>query len=205
MGVEDYISAFIRPAGPLFAGVEALEDQMEDIRPNVGLEAGKMLSLLVHLTRAQRVLELGTSLGYSAIWLASALKETGGKLVTVECRQDLFELARKNLRETGLGGRVEVIHGDAGQVIQSLEGHFDLILQDSDKALYPKMLETCIRLTRLHGVLVADDALFKPRGIRDELSDPVHQYNRMVFNDPRLASTILPVGDGMVISVKLAD
>lgn len=204
MDVETYISGFIELARPPLASIEALEDQMEDIRPNVGLEAGKMLNLLVYLTQAQRVLELGTSLGYSAIWLASALKETGGKLVTVEYRQDLCELARENLREAGLENWVEVIHGDAGQVIQSLEGPFDLILQDSDKALYPKMLETCIRLTRLHGVLVADDALFKPRGIPEKFSGPVHQYNQMVFNDPRLASTILPVGDGMVISVKLA-
>ena len=80
---------------------------------------------------------------------------------------------------------LEVIQGDAEQIIQSLEGPFDLILQDSDKALYTKLLETCIGLVRLHGVLVADDALFKPRGIAEKFSDPIHQHNQMVFSDPQ--------------------
>ena len=89
MSVEDYISAFIKPASPQLAGIDALEAQWEDIRPSIGMEVGKLLNLLVHLTQAQRVLELGTSMGFSAIWLASALQETGGRLVSVECCQDL--------------------------------------------------------------------------------------------------------------------
>ena len=202
MRVEEYISAFITPASPQLACIDVLEDQWEDVRPSVGLEVGNFLNLLVHLTHAQRVLELGTSMGYSAIWLASALKETGGRLVTVECRRDLYELAQENIRAAGLADWVEVVHGDAEQVVQSLEGPFDLILQDSDKALYPKLLENCIGLVRKHGILVADDALFKPRGIPEKFSAPVHQYNQMVFSDPRLSSAILPIGDGVVVSVK---
>ena len=124
MRVKEYISAFIDPPSSQLARIDVLEDQWEDIRPSVGLEAGRLLNLLVHLTQAQRVLELGTSMGYSAIWLASALKETGGRLVTVEYRQDLYDLAQKNLREAGLAEWVEVIHGDAEQVIQTLEGPF---------------------------------------------------------------------------------
>ncbi len=205
MSVEDYISTFIKPVSPQLARIDVLEDHWDGVRPSVGLEVGKLLSLLVHLTQARRVLELGTSMGYSAIWLASALKETGGRLVSVECRQDLCELARENLRAAGLADWVEVIHGNAEQVIQSLEGPFDLILQDSDKALYPKLLETCICLIRQHGILVADDALFKPRGIPEKFSAPIHEYNQLVFSDPRLASTILPIGDGIVMSVKLKD
>ncbi len=71
--------------------------------------------------------------------------------------------------------------------------------------LYPEMLERCIQLTRKNGLIVADDVLFKPMGIRSELSDPVHQYNEMVCTDERLYTTILPIGDGMAISVKLRD
>jgi predicted O-methyltransferase YrrM len=96
-----------------------------------------------------------------------------------------------------------LILGDASAVIAQLEGPFDMILQDSDKALYPLLLDRCVDLTREYGVIIADDALFKPRGIPDKFSAPVHRYNELVFADPRLLSTILPIGDGITVSVKI--
>ena len=98
---------------------------------------------------------------------------------------------------------VELVLGDARHVVETLEGPFDLIFQDSDKSLYPILLERCIELTRDYGLIVADDALFKPLGRPDPFSDPIHVYNQKAFSDERLYSTLLPVGDGVTVSVKL--
>jgi len=161
------------------------------------------LALLVRLIQAQRVLEFGTSLGYSAIWLGEALRTTGGSLISIEREERLFRQAQKNVAAAGLSDVVELVLGDAQDVIETLEGPFDVIFQDSDKSLYPVLLEKCIGLTRDYGLIVADDALFKPLGRPDRQSAPIHVYNQKVFSDGRLYSTILPVGDGLTLSVKL--
>lgn len=107
-----------------------------DVKLSVGPEVGRLLAFLVRVTRAERVLELGTGLGYSAIWMAEGLRTTGGKLTTVELDQDAFSRAVRNIEAAGMSG-------------------------------------------------------------------PVHRYNELVFADPRLFSTILPVGDGVALSVKV--
>jgi len=201
--ISEYIAHFLTPDNPQLEAIDRQAQARSDLQPSIGMEVGKLLGLLVRLTQAQRVLEFGTSLGYSTIWLAEALRETGGQLISIEYNEDLYQATRANLDAAGLTDWVELILGDAALVIDRLEGPFDLILQDADKALYPKLLEKCIRLTRLYGMIVADDALFQPMGVPERLSTPVHTYNQRVFSDPRLYSTILPIGDGVTVSIKV--
>lgn len=203
MDIEEYIHGFIQVDHPRLDEIETEEIQQRDIQPSIGPEVGKLLGLLVRTIQAKRVLELGTCLGYSTVWLASALKETGGKLISVEYNESLCQITKHNLEAAGLLDGVDLIHGDAGQVVPTLEGHFDLILQDSAKELYSALLEDCIRLLRPFGMLAADDALFLPKGIPAKFSAPIHRYIQLVFADPRLYSTILPIGDGLALSVKI--
>lgn len=201
----NYITNFLTLDNVQLENIAQEEMDRNDIQPSIGPEVGKLLGLLIRLTRAQRVLELGTCLGYSTVWLAQALQTTGGKLISVEYNDALYEETRSNLSLAGLEDVVELIRGDARTVIEQVQGPFDMIVQDSDKSLYPLLLERSVQLTRKFGIIVADDALFKPRGIPAKFSDPVHQYNQLVFADARLYSTILPIGDGITISVKLSD
>jgi len=201
----NYIAGFLALDNTQLEAVAREELQRDDIQPSIGLEVGKLLALLIRLMRARRVLEMGTCLGYSTIWLAQALQTTGGKLVSIERKDNLFEDTRKNIALAGLTDIVELIKGDARVIIEQVQGPFDMIVQDSDKNLYSPLLEPSIALTRQYGIIVADDALFKPRGIAAAFSEPMHDYNRRVFADPRLYSTILPIGDGVTISVKLRD
>lgn len=203
MDIEEYIHGFIQVDHPQLNEIDTEEIPGRTIQPSIGPEVGKLLGLLVRAIQAKRVLELGTCLGYSTVWLASALKETGGKLISVEYDESLCQITKRNLETAGLLDGVDLIHGDAGQVVPSLEGPFDLILQDSAKELYSALLEDCIRLLRPFGLLAADDALFLPKGIPEKFSAPMHRYNQMAFADPRLYSTILPIGDGLVLSVKI--
>ena len=203
MPIADYIHAFITSHDhPVLDAITAEQNARTETRPNVGLDVGRLLGLLVRITDAQRVLEFGTCLGYSAVWLADALRETGGHLTSVELDHGLAVSARNYLQQAGLEEQAEVIEGDAAQVVQTLEGPYDFILQDSAKSLYPEMLEDCIRLLRPGGILAIDDALFKPMGIPEKFSAPVHRANELAFADPRLYCTLLPIGDGLLLCVK---
>ncbi len=94
---------------------------------------GEFLHFLVKATHARNVLELGTSQGFSAIWMGLALEETGGRLTTVEISKERYDMARKNVGEAGLSPRVTLIRGDAHEEIARLEGPFDFVFMDADK------------------------------------------------------------------------
>jgi predicted O-methyltransferase YrrM len=197
--VAEYIRGFVATQNADLARIAEEETLRGDTQPSIGEEVGRFLALLIRATQAKRVMELGTSLGYSTVWLAQTLRETGGTLTSIENDGRLHADTQRNVSAAGLSGVVELVLGDARVVLDRLKGPFDLILQDSDKTIYPQLLSRCIDLTREGGVIVADDTLFKPRGVPEKFSTPVHQYNEMVFADRRLYSTILPIGDGITV------
>lgn len=203
--VAAYIMSFIGADDAHLSRIAGQEVKGHNVQPSIGEEAGRLLALLVKAVRAESVLEIGTSLGYATVWLGQALRSTGGSIISIEHEKALFLEAQRNISGAGLADIVKLVHGDANAVLEKLQGPFDIILQDSDKALYPKMLDRCVRLARNGGLIVADDALFKPRGIDSKFSDPIDEYNRLVFDDSRLYSTILPIGDGITLSVKVRD
>ncbi len=131
--------------------IEPLLQEMEAMRgrfANVPRTDGQFLNLLVKVAQAKRVLEVGTSNGYSAIWLTLALEETDGHLTTVEIDPERVKLAKENLKRAGLSHRVTCLEGDAHKVVPTLEGPFDFVFLDADKGrehdyfsyLYPKKL-----------------------------------------------------------------
>lgn len=201
---HDYIASFLRPGSPTLEAIAAEEATRDDVQPGVGPEVARLLAFLVRLLRAERVLELGCSLGYSTVALAEALSATDGRLVSVERDPALAARARARLQEAGLADRVELIEDDLRAVLPALDGPFDLVLQDADKALYPEVLDRCVALLRPGGVYAADDALFRPLGVPARFADPVHAHNARVFTHPRLFTTLLPIGDGLTVSVKVA-
>jgi predicted O-methyltransferase YrrM len=203
--ITEYIESFITLDNKQLNEIMKEDEKRNDIQPFIGPEAGKLLGLLIRSMNAKRVLEFGTCLGYSTLWIAQALKETGGKLISVEYDKGLYETTKRNIKLAGLSEIVDLILGDASEVIDRIEGPFDIILQDSDKSLYLEMLEKCIKLTRKNGLIIADDVLFKPMGIPEKFSEPVHRYVKQVFADKRLYSTILPIGDGLAVSTKICE
>ena len=205
MDVESYIMEFLTTDNPQLEAIERQYDVRDDAVPSIGPEVGKLLGLIARATGAKRVMEFGTSLGYSTVWLAEAMRATGGKLISIEVNKKLYEATRENINQAGLADYVDLIYGDAKKIIYEVEGPFDMILQDSAKPLYPVMLDKCVDLLRMNGVLAADDGLFLPLGYEEENASPMHEYNKMVFADHRLYSTILPIGDGLTLSVKVRD
>ncbi len=162
---------------------------------NIAPENGQFLSILIQSIKAQNVLEVGTSNGYSTIWLAAALKETGGKLITLEFDPKRAEEAQVHLREVGFDNIVEVRVGDALDEIPKCDAVFDLVFLDAEKDEYRRYLELALPNIRSGGLIVADDTVT----MRDEMPD----YVEFVFNTPMLHSVDIPLDDGVILSYKV--
>ncbi len=203
--LSQYIEDHLRHPNPVLDELDKAyrdDDDREAGPPHIGKQVGAFLRWIIRLIEAREVLEFGTAIGYSTIYLAQALRETGGRLTAIEKDEELFRRTACNVRRAGLSDTVQLIRGDADEVLDRLPGPYDLILQDAAKALYPAMFQRCVDRIRPGGVLAADDALFRPMGVREELARVIDEYNQLVFSHPRLVSTILPIGDGLTISVK---
>jgi predicted O-methyltransferase YrrM len=136
---------------------------------------GKILWTVVKLINAKRVLELGTATGYSAIWMAKALSETKGELITVEWDQQMAQAARVNIEKANLGCSVKVISIDAENILSDfVPDHFDMIFQDVDKEMYLELLEPCARVLRPGGLIVFDNTAFESAGdfLKESLLHP---------------------------------
>jgi caffeoyl-CoA O-methyltransferase len=155
---DAYFRRLVPASDPLLAELET-EAAAEHI-PIVGPAVGGLLFILAVATGARSILELGTASGYSAIILARACAGAGGLLTTVERDPVMAERARGNLRRAGLERHAEVVCGDALAQLAQLQGPFDLVFLDIDKAGYAAALPDCHRLLRPDGLLVADNVAF---------------------------------------------
>jgi predicted O-methyltransferase YrrM len=164
---EAYDAEHFRKFTPREGGIlEELEKEaVEKDIPIVGPYVGKILWTIVKATNAKRVLELGTATGYSAIWMAKALSDTGGELISIEWDKDMAERARKNIARSGVSCGVKVVTGDARDQLSGLKsGHFDMVFQDVDKEMYLELLKPCVRVLRPGGLLICDNTSFRSAG-----------------------------------------
>lgn len=202
MDTQEYIQQFIHYPHPILKEIDRDNQQRDDIEPNIGLQAASLIDILLRSIQAKNVLELGTCIGFSTITLANVMQSIGGHLTAVEFNPARVLETRANLEKAGLLEVVTLIQADASLALADLTGPFDLILQDSDKLLYPKLFERCFELLRPGGILAADDTLFPTMPVPERYKPPINEYNQKVFNHPGLVSTILPIGDGLTISYK---
>jgi predicted O-methyltransferase YrrM len=207
--VDAYLHALHPTPDAVLASIET--DGRAQNLPLVQPASARLLRSLVLATGARRVLEVGTCIGYSAIWMAQALP-ADGMLVTLEADADRAAVARRNIERAGLADRVSVIVGDASRYLHKIAGPFDLVFQDSDKRRYESMLDRLVALLRVGGVLATDNVLWNGEVVEGYVSPPqrdqadtvaLRQYNARLASDPRLLTTFLPVGDGVALSVKL--
>ena len=207
--MDDVIGAYI---AELFAREDDLLLSLREEADRRGLppiaisaQAGRFLQVLIAAIGARRVLEVGTLGGYSAVWMARALP-ADGSLLSLEVDPHHADFARRYLKRAGLAERVEVRVGRAVDLLPALDGErFDLTFLDADKEPLPTYLEWALRLTRPGGLVVADNALWGGRVVDASVQDPatrgVREFNRRFASDPRLAGTVLPVGDGLAVGV----
>jgi predicted O-methyltransferase YrrM len=179
--------------------------------PLVDPEVGALLRVLVTSIAAKRVLEIGTAIGYSGIWLAGALPPDG-MLLAMENNEVRARAARDNFVRAGVAERVSVVIGDAQRMLAKVAGPFDLIFQDGDKQLYLPLLDRLVSLLRPGGLLVTDNVLwdgtvvpgFESPGARpaDDDTRAIAEYNERLNAHPALLTATVPLRDGLAISVK---
>ncbi len=162
---------------------------------NITPETGRLLWILVRSARATRILEVGTSNGYSTIWLADAARATGGRVTTLELNPAKVKLARENLARAGLADRVEVLEGRAVDSLGTLPGPLDFVFLDADRGNYLTYLELVVPRLVPGGLLVADNV--------SSHAQELHDYLARVKSHPALFSVTVPVGKGEEISFKL--
>ena len=206
--VAAYLTGLTRVPHPVLDRIRD-EGRSSDV-PIVDPLVGALLHALTRATAATRVLEIGTAIGYSTVWMATALP-AAGLLVTLERDHARATTARAYLREAGVDDRVNVMIGEADRYLHKLAGPFDLVFQDGDKTQYTPMLDRLVALLRPGGLLVTDNVLWSgevvpgfvrpPRKKADDTA-AIAAYNDRLAADPRLTTTWLPAGDGVAIAIK---
>jgi len=200
--LEDYIESLLPTRDPLML---RLEDEIAASNiPGVGPSVGQLLSLLVGMAGCRDVIELGTAIGYSAIWLA---RGSNGSVVTVELDPDRALRARQNVAEAGLANRVRVLQGDGVAYLAREERLVDCIFNDLlnsfvNEATVERCFELSLRRLRPGGLLLADNALRRAEvtAPRSQGARNVARYNDLVARDARLESVIVPLRDGVSIA-----
>jgi caffeoyl-CoA O-methyltransferase len=195
--IERYAVAHTAPLNPALESVaDSTRDRTE--RPGMmsGLVEARLLQALVATSGATRVLEVGTFTGFGALALAEALP-AGGTVTTLEADPANAAVARGHIADHPLGDRVELLEGDARELLTGLEGPFDLAYVDAWKTDYPVYLERVLPLLGPRGIAVFDNVL--RRGAVLEPDDPVGAFNDRVQADPGLVNALLTIGDGVLL------
>ncbi|MEO9364599.1 MULTISPECIES: O-methyltransferase [Candidatus Nitrosocaldus] len=195
----EYVHSILPKSPSILASIE--DDARQRGIPIVGPLIGRLLFLLILATRAKRVLEIGTAVGYSTIWLGLAAKKVKGRVTSIEIDHTRADEARANIHTANLDDTVEVITGDALDVIPRLKGRFNLIFIDDSKDNYPRYFELCYPRLSKNGLLVADNALWHGEVLKDSKEGKaVARFNSMLISN--MDALVLPVRDGLAIGIK---
>jgi len=162
---------------------------------NITRDTGEFLTVLVRAALARRVLEIGTSNGYSTLWLASAAQDIGGSVTTVEKSQYKIDLAAKNFARSGLASSISQVHDDAGRLLErSADGAVDLIFLDSERPEYSGWWPHLRRVLRRGGLLVVDNATSHPAEIAP--------FVALVKADAEFITSLVPLGNGEFLAAR---
>jgi predicted O-methyltransferase YrrM len=176
-------------------GEEQWHGRRDEFLIAVGRSTGMLLNILIKETKARNILELGTSYGYSTVWLAEAARKTGGKVTTLEISPPKQDYAREMLGKAGLSAYVEFRLEDAREAIASLAGPFDFVLLDLWKDLYIPCFDLFYPKLSV-GAFVAADNMLRPETYRGAAV----AYRKHARSKPKIDSVLLPVGSGVELS-----
>ena len=202
--VDDYLAAIARSDDPVLLEMEEIARQRDF--PIVGPQVGRLLAVLARAVGARMVVELGSGFGYSAIWFLRGMHE--GRVVMTEGSAENVKQAERFLWMAGLEGRFEANVGDGLVIAERIRGPVDIVFCDIDKRDYPKALPIARRLLRPGGLFIVDNLLWSGKVLdraraADADTEGILQLTHLLRNAPGFATTILPVRDGVSVSVKL--
>jgi predicted O-methyltransferase YrrM len=201
--IEAYLAGLVGTANEVSAEMEEVARQRDF--PIVGPLVGRLLSVLARSVGAEQVCELGSGFGYSTLYFADVVGPAG-RVVHTDTSQARSDEARAFLERAGLVERIEFCVGDALEVLESCSGPFDLVFCDVDKEAYPRVPDLAVPRLRTGGLLVFDNTLWHgrvPDAEADETTAAVQELNRVLHRRADLLTSIVPLRDGVSVSVKL--
>ncbi len=207
--IEAYLRnlAPVRPPFMLEMEKYAMENYVSIIPP----EVAQFLTFLVHLSQAREVLEIGTAIAYSTIWLAWAVAPRDGHITTIEINDRRAKTALKNIREAGLEDRITLLKGHAVDIVPKLQDTYDFIFIDAAKGQYGWFFEKLYPRLKPGGILVSDNVLAEggvvtpDEELRHRQKTAVRRlrdYLEMITAHPNLETTVVPLSDGIAVSLK---
>jgi caffeoyl-CoA O-methyltransferase len=200
--VDDYIYSVLPPRDEVLSEMEARAAK-EDI-PIVGPAVARVLYQLAVISKAKRVFEMGSAIGYSTIWWARAVAD-GGKVIYTDGDSKRADEARGYFERAGVSQRVTVRVGDALEILSEEKEPYDIIFNDVDKVDYPRVFRLAIAKLKSGGLFITDNVLWNGRVTKpnpDEQTRAILEFNRLIYGSKDLFTTILPIRDGVAVCVK---
>ncbi|MBI2817222.1 MAG: O-methyltransferase [Acidobacteria bacterium] len=203
--VEQYMYSMLPPRDPVLQEMEALA-QKRNI-PIIGPVVARILYQLVRLAKAKTIFEMGSAIGYSTIWLARAAGE-GSTVYYTDSDPENARMAANNFERAGVRDRIQILTGDALEMLDRTLGIFDVVFCDVEKQDYPRVFHKAVPRIRKGGLLLADNVLWygritQPPQVQDEATRGIVEFNRLIYSSPELYPCILPVRDGFAVCEKL--
>ncbi len=206
---KDYLNSLLPRRSPFLEELRRRSGRSESYAPIVAPDTEQLIVTLLALKKPRRVLEVGTAVGYSSILMADNLPPDS-EIITVERYKKHAEIAVDNIFKVGYESRIRVIEGEAAEVLSWLDGGFDFIFLDAAKAQYIEFLPELLRLLNCGGILLSDNVLF--HGMTGDDANVVRRkitivkrlrmYLEAITNHPLLTTSLIPIGDGVALSVK---
>ncbi len=184
--------------------IKSSDDELEYIDMISGRAVGQFLKMLIKISGAKRVLELGTFTGYSAITMAEALPEDG-EVITLEMNLKYQNIAQTHFDKSEFGYKIKMIRGNAQTTIDTVEGEFDLAYLDGDKLRYHLYFEKILEILKPGGLIIADNVLWDGTVLnpQDHKAKALAEFNQLVAEDERVEQVLLPVRDGLNVIRKI--
>ena len=186
------------------------ETALEEHIPIIMDDTLDVIAKILIEKRPEKILEIGTAVGYSAICFSEYLKENG-RIDTIERDEEREEEARENIKKVGVENKIKLYEGDAVEILPTLDEKYDVVFIDAAKGKYPFFLEQALRMLKDDGIILADNILYKGYVMSDynkhkQRTAVTHlrQYIKEITENPELETEILEVGDGLAISRKRA-
>lgn len=191
--------------------ITSIRKEAEENRvPVIRREAGEFIKMLIMMNKPKRILEIGSAIGFSAIFMSRFL-EDGAHITTIENYQPRIEEAKKNIERAGAQNVITLLEGDALEILPGLSGEYDMVFMDAAKGQYGSFFKDAIRLLREDGILLCDNVLqdgdvlesrFAVTRRNRTIHSRMREYLYELTHDPELETAILNIGDGMSLSIK---
>lgn len=207
---REYIDAYIQSL------IKDEDEKLEKFRqeclqrslPIIHKEVGQFIKLVINRLGARSIIEVGTNVGYSSIFMVNAMK-CEGRVVTLERSEKFYDEALKNIKSFGFEEKIQVYLGDAVENLDNIEGTFDMAFIDAAKSYYRTFFDKCCRMMKPGGMILSDNVLYQGMIATDDLVvrrkktlvRNMRNYLEYISNDDRFITSVLPLGDGLAVTL----